>query len=59
MKNDIIEITLKNKRKYTFCLDYDYIYNLLRMLDGIELKDINGNNVSIRAKDIERIRKAG
>ena len=53
------EITMKDDKKYIFDLDFDYIFNLLRMLDGIELKDINGNNVSIRAKDIERIRKAG
>ena len=55
----MIEITMKDGKKYIFNLDYDYLYNLLRMLDGIELKDINGNNVSIRAKDIERIRKVG
>lgn len=53
------EITMKDGEEYTFDIDFDYIFNLLCMLDGIELKDINGNNVSIRAKDIERIRKAG
>ena len=51
------EITMKDGKKYTFDIDFDYIFNLLCMLDGIELKDINGNNVSIRAKDIERITK--
>lgn len=53
----MIEITMKDGKKYIFNLDYDYLYNLLRMLDGVELKDINGNNVSIRAKEIERITK--
>lgn len=51
------EITMKDGKKYIFNLDYDYVFNLICMLDGIELKDINGNNVSIRAKDIERITK--
>lgn len=51
------EIAMKDGEEYTFDIDFDYIFNLLRMLDGIELKDINGNNVSIRAKDIERITK--
>ena len=59
MKNDTIEITMKDGKKYIFNLDYDYLYNLLCMLDGIELKDINGNNVLIRGKDIEIIRKVG
>ena len=53
----MIEITMKDGKKYIFNLDYDYLYNLLCMLDGVELKDINGNNVSIRAKEIERITK--
>ena len=53
----MIEITMKDGTKYMFNLDYDYIFNLLRMLDGVELKDINGNNVSIKAKEIERITK--
>ena len=53
------EIAMKDGEEYTFDIDFDYIFNLLCMLDGIELKDINDNNVSIRAKDIERIRKAG
>ena len=53
------EIAMKDGEEYTFDIDFDYIFNLLCMLDGIELNDINGNNVSIRAKDIERIRKAG
>lgn len=51
------EITMKDGKKYIFNLDYDYVFNLICMLDGIKLNDINGNNVSIRAKDIERITK--
>ena len=53
------EITMKDGKKYIFNLDYDYVFNLICMLDGIELKEINGNNVSIRAKEIEIIRKVG
>ena len=53
----MIEITMKDGKKYIFNLDYDYLYNLLCMLDGVELKDINGNNVSIRAKEIKKITK--
>lgn len=53
------EITMKDGKKYIFNLDYDYVFNLICMLDGIELKDINGNNISIRAKEIEIIRKVG
>lgn len=51
------EITMKDGKKYIFNLDYDYVFNLICMLDGIKLNDINGNDVSIRAKDIERITK--
>ena len=53
------EIIMKDGKKYIFNLDYDYLFNLLCMLDGAELKDINGNNISIRAKEIEIIRKVG
>ena len=51
------EIAMKDGEEYTFDIDFDYIFNLICMLDGIELKDINGDNVSIRAKEIERITK--
>lgn len=51
------EITMKDGKKYIFNLDYDYVFNLICMLDGIKLNDINGNDVSIRARDIERITK--
>lgn len=51
------EITMKDGTKYIFNLDYDYVFNLICMLDGIKLNDINGNDVSIRARDIERITK--
>lgn len=53
------EITMKDGKKYIFNLDYDYVFNLICMLDGIKLNDINGNDVSIRAKEIEIIRKVG
>ena len=51
------EITMKDGKKYISNLDYDYVFNLICMLDGIKLNDINGNDVSIRGKDIERITK--
>ena len=51
------EITMKDGTKYTFNLDYDYVFNLICLLDGIKLNDINSNDVSIIGKDIERITK--
>ena len=53
------EIAMKDGTKYMFNLDYVYLFDLLCMLDGIKLNDINGNDVSIRGKDIDRIRKVG
>lgn len=57
MKDDTIEITMKDKRKYTFILDYDYIYNLLLIMDTVKLRDINNRKRKIVTKDIVSIRK--
>ena len=51
------EITMKDKRKYTFILDYDYIYNLLLIMDTVKLRDINNRQRKIVTKDIVSIRK--
>lgn len=57
MKGDTIEITMKDKRKYTFILDYDYTYNLLLIMDTVKLRDINNRQRKIVTKDIVSIRK--
>ena len=48
---------MKDGKKYIFNFDYDNLYNLLCILDVFDIKDIYGDIVSIRARDIERIRK--
>lgn len=51
------EIVMKDGTKYTFNLNYEYLYDLLCMIGVIDLKDIYGNNVLINEKYIERIIK--
>lgn len=53
------EIEMKDGNIYTFCIDYDYLFDLLCMLDDIVLVDINIRTISIKAKDIKSMRKVG